>query len=222
MLRRIVLLPAFSVWCGCFLASRRSLRPDGADRAERGPRASHDTPRSLFPMNRVNCVNFAPPSALLALLALLVTATPALSRDSLGMFSGWGAFRDPAVPRCYAIAMAVPSTKARDYQPYAAIGTWPRREVRGQVHFRLSRKLAPGTPIVLSIGRDRFRLTGGGGDAWAADRRMDAAIVAAMRSATRMTVSARDAQGRRFSNTWQLAGAATAMDAAAVGCVQLR
>lgn len=155
-------------------------------------------------------------------IAAASLATPALARDSLGMFSGWGAFRDPAVPRCYAIAMAQPSAKAHEYQPYAAIGTWPRRGVRGQVHFRLSRKLAPGAPITLSIGRDRFQLTGGGGDAWAVDRRMDAAIVAAMRSATRMTVSARDARGQRFSNTWQLAGAATAMDAAAVGCVQLR
>jgi hypothetical protein len=156
------------------------------------------------------------------ILALALLATPALARDSLGMFSGWGAFRDPAVPRCYAIAMAEPSTKQRDYQPYAAIGTWPTRGLRGQVHFRLSRKLAPAARIVLSIGRDRFELTGGGGDAWAADRRMDAAIVAGMRSARSMTVSARDAQGRGFSNTWQLAGAPTAMDAASIGCVQVR
>ncbi|MCW1430033.1 hypothetical protein [Novosphingobium sp. JCM 18896] len=138
------------------------------------------------------------------------------------MFSTWGAFRDPAVPRCYAIAMAEPSTKQRDYQPYASIGTWPRREVRGQVHLRLSRKLMPGARIVLTVGRERFALTGGGGDAWAVDRRMDAAIVAAMRSANAMTVSARDAKGGGFSNTWPLAGAATAMDAAAIGCVQQR
>lgn len=156
------------------------------------------------------------------LLPLALLATPALARDSLGMFGGWGAFRDPGVPRCYAIAMAEPNAKQRDYQPYASVGTWPRRQVRGQVHFRLSRKLAPDARIVLAIGRDRFQLAGGGGDAWAADQRMDAAIVAAMRSAATMTVWARDAQGRRFSNTWQLAGAATAMDAAAIGCVQTR
>lgn len=158
----------------------------------------------------------------LAIFIAALLATPALARDSLGMFSDWGAFRDPGVPRCYAIAMAEPSTKQRDYQPYAAIGTWPKRAVRGQVHLRLSRKIAPNSRIVLAIGRDRFQLTGGGGDAWAADRRMDAAIVAAMRSARSMTVFAQDAQGRHFSNTWRLAGAATAMDAASVGCVQAR
>lgn len=154
--------------------------------------------------------------------ALLLLACPAVARDSLGMYESWGAFRDPAVPRCYAIAMAAPSTLRRDYQPYAAIGSWPRRSVRNQVHFRLSRRLAPGSRITLAIGRDRFRLTGGGGDAWAVDRRMDAAVVAAMRSARSMTISARDAAGKGFSNTWPLAGAASAMDAATLGCARLR
>lgn len=159
--------------------------------------------------------------ALILLAALL--AAPAAARDSLGVFGEWAAFRDPQVPRCYAIAMAAPSTLQRDYQPYASVGTWPRRQVRGQVHFRLSRTLKPGAAIVLSLGGQRYQLTGGGGgDAWAADRRMDAAIVAAMRSAREMSVSARGADGRGYSNTWKLDGAATAMDAATVACARLK
>lgn len=156
---------------------------------------------------------------------LLTLAVPAMARDSLGIYGSWGAFRDTDAqaggPRCYAIAMAEPSTLRRDYQPYADVAIWPRQGVRGQVHFRLSRKLDPAGRIVLSIGDARFDLTGGGGDAWAADRRMDAAIVAAMRSATSMTVSARGISGG-FSNTWTLTGAATAMDAAAIGCARVR
>jgi len=159
------------------------------------------------------------------LLALCLIATPALARDSLGMFGNWGAFADPQAaggPRCYAIAMAAPSSLQRDYQPYASIGTWPRQQVRGQVHFRLSRRLMANTPITLIISGQRYAMVGGGGDAWAADRRMDAAIVAAIRSAGSMTIAARDAAGRSFTNTWPLDGAATAMDAAAVGCARLR
>lgn len=162
-------------------------------------------------------MRFAP----LVLFAALIAA-PALARDSLGMFEAWAAFRDPANgadgPRCYAIAKAQPSTMRRDYQPYATVATWPRQALRGQIHFRLSRRLAADPRLALTIGDLRFALTGGGGDAWAADRRMDAAIVAAMRSAREMTVGARGADGRGFSNTWVLAGAATAMDAAAIGC----
>ena len=154
---------------------------------------------------------------LVALLALLLAA-PLAAKDSLGVFSDWGAFRDPAVPRCYAIAVPAPSRLQRDFEPFATIGTWPRQNLRGQVHFRLSRQLAPRSAITLSIGGKSFRLTGGGGDAWAEDRTMDAAILAAMRSATRMTIRATDTRGRRFSNTYSLAGAATAMDAATLAC----
>ena len=154
---------------------------------------------------------------LVALLALLLAA-PLAAKDSLGVFSDWGAFRDPAVPRCYAIAVPAPSRLQRDFEPFATIGTWPRQNLRGQVHFRLSRQLAPRSAITLSIGGNSFRLTGGGGDAWAEDRTMDAAILAAMRSATRMTIRATDTRGRRFSNTYSLAGAATAMDAATLAC----
>lgn len=158
----------------------------------------------------------------LAILALLALAGPAGARDPLGVFGQWGAFRDPGVPRCYAIAMAEPSAKEREYQPFVTVSHWPRAAVRGQVHFRLSRKLAPNGAISLSIAGSRIALTGGGGDAWAIDKRGDAAIIAAMRSASEMTVNARDAKGRSFSNSWKLQGAATAMDAAALACAGLR
>jgi len=159
--------------------------------------------------------------AFVLLVSLALTA-PLAARDSLGLYYTWGAFTDAQVPRCYAIAMADPSNKQRDYQPYAAIGTWPKKGLRNQVHFRLSRKLAPGKRIVLLIGGERFELTGGGGNAWPRDQRMNAAIVAQMRSASTMSVGAVGAVGGAFSNTWPLAGAASAMDAASIACAKVR
>jgi len=156
-----------------------------------------------------------------ATIALLL-ATPLAAKDSLGVFSDWGAFRDPDAPRCYAIAMAQPDTgtSTRAYQPFASIGTWPRRQVRNQIHIRLSQKLAPDSAITLRIGAQRFALTGGGGDAWAADKTMDAAVIAAIRSASSMSVIARDASGKSFTDRYSLSGAATAIDAATVGCAK--
>ena len=151
-------------------------------------------------------------------VAALTLAAPLAAKDSLGVFSDWGAFRDPSLPRCYAIAMPEDSRARRDFEPFATIGTWPRQNIRGQVHFRLSRQLAQRPRITLSIGAKSFQLTGGGGDAWAEDRTMDAAIVAAMRSASRMTVRAAGTNGRRFSDSYSLSGAATAMDAATLSC----
>lgn len=160
----------------------------------------------------------------LVVLAAMAAAlpAPAAAKDSLGVFERWGAFRDPAVPRCYAIAKPSETTKGATYAPFVSIGTWPKREVRGQLHVRLSRKIAPDGTITLRIGDRKFGLTGGGGDAWAQDRRMDAAIVAAMRSAERMTVTARDAAGKSFTDVYILEGAATSMDAATVGCARIR
>ncbi len=163
----------------------------------------------------------------LLICAAIIASTAALpvaaaARDSLGVFSDWGAFRDPAIPRCYAIAKAAPSSLQRDNEPFASIGTWPKRQVRGQVHFRVSRNLAANTAITLRIGGRSFALTGSGSNAWAKDRAMDAAIVAAMRSAGSMTIGATGTNGKRFSNTYDLDGVATAMDAATVGCASIR
>ncbi|HSM52968.1 MAG TPA: hypothetical protein VK839_02155 [Erythrobacter sp.] len=160
--------------------------------------------------------------ALLLLACVATLAAPLAAKDSLGVFSGWAAFRDAQVPRCYAIAKPEPTgpqaMRARDYEPYASVATWPTRQIRGQLHFRLSRELVQGARISLRVGGRSFALTGGGGDAWAVDPAMDAAIVAAMRSAESMTVSSTAKTGRRFSDRYLLAGAATAMDAATVGC----
>ncbi len=149
-------------------------------------------------------------------IGVLGFASPAEARDSLGVFDSWGAFRDPGVPRCYAIAR---SERRGGPAGYATVGTWPRASVRGQVHFRLSRAVAVGARINLRIGGQSVPLVGGGGDAWAPDQRSDAAVIAAMRSAVRMTVRVRvPGRGGSFADSYTLAGATTAMDAALVGC----
>ncbi len=155
-----------------------------------------------------------------ALLALAVVASPASAgRTSLGTFDGWGAFRDDNPARCYAIAQPVRRSSGK-WQPFASVATWPRARVRGQVHIRLGREKLAAAPVMLTIGDRRFAMVAGGADVWALDPRVDAAIVAAMRSAPFMRVSTRAATGRSFVETYALKGAATAMDAAALGCAR--
>lgn len=151
---------------------------------------------------------------LVLLLAVGVTA-PLAAKDSLGIYSGWAAFRDDSPSRCYAIAKPA---RGSGSGAFASIANWPRANVRGQVHFRLSRAVAEGAGVQLNVGNERFPLAANGRNAWARDARMDAAVVAALRSATRMTISARAPGGQRFTDRYDLAGAATAIDAAVVGC----
>lgn len=155
-------------------------------------------------------------AALFALLALAAPfAAPLAAKDSLGVYSNWAAFRDDSPARCYAIAKP---TRASQNGPFASIASWPQQNIRTQLHIRLSREPREGSDVTLTIGETSFTLAANGRNAWAQDARMDAAVVAALRSATRMTVSARDSAGRRFSDRYDLAGVATAIDAALVGC----
>lgn len=152
-----------------------------------------------------------------AALAALISS-PLMARDSLGLFESWGAFRDPAIPRCYAIAMPRPGKHDNETQPYVTIGTWPKNSVRGQVHFHLARAIRPGHSITLKLGRRLFALTGSGSDAWASDPRSNAAILAAMRTQAEMSVYATDRAGQRYWDSYSLKGAASAIDAATLGC----
>lgn len=157
-------------------------------------------------------------------MALSMTAPgSSLARDSLAVVERWAAFRDPATPRCYAISQPVtlPRWDAR-WKPFASVGYWPRQGVRGQINIRLSRALRPGSEAVLVIGNQRFPLVGGGADVWARDRQGDAAMLAAMRSGNRMLVGGISEKGNRFVDAYQLRGAATAIDAAALGCARIR
>lgn len=158
--------------------------------------------------------------ALFTLWCGAMLAGPAHARDSLGIFEGWGAFRDAATPRCYAIAEPEDAAKSPAPSPWRAfvsVANWPRQGIRGQFHARLSRARSGKGGVTLQIGDRRFALVGGNADAWAADKRADAAIVGAMRSAETMTVS-----GPGFTDSYTLRGVATAMDAAALGCAGLR
>jgi len=149
----------------------------------------------------------------------LAIAVPLAAKESLGVYSSWGAFRDDSPARCYAIAKP---QRERATRPFASVSTWPSRNVRRQVHIRLSREVRESAPVRLTIGSRRFALAANGRNAWAADGAMDAAIVAAMRSTPAMRVGARDKDGVRFVDRYDLAGAATAIDAATVGCADRR
>lgn len=149
---------------------------------------------------------------LLLALVLLALGAPLAARTSLGVYDGWAAFKDASPLRCYAIAKPAGKTGA---PAYATVSLWPEKGVRGAVHLVLSREVKPKDSVRLTVGDKRFDLVAKGRNAWAADARGDAAIVAAMRSAARMSVS-----GGGFTDRYSLAGAATAIDAATVGCAK--
>ncbi|QDZ06181.1 hypothetical protein FPZ24_00755 [Sphingomonas panacisoli] len=146
-----------------------------------------------------------------ALLALLLLG----ARETIGVYGGWGAFRDDSPARCFAIAQPVDPTQRAGS---LSIATWPDRNVRSQLYVHLSRPRAGTARVTLSIGERRFDLIANDTDAWAPDARTDAAIVAAMRSSRSLSVEALGRGGAPFADTYALSGAASAIDSAALAC----
>lgn len=152
------------------------------------------------------------------LIAALLLATPAAAKDRLGVYQGWAAFRDPEIPRCYAIAAPEETVGTATRKAYLSIGFWPKRRVSHQIYVRLSRERSSNSVITLSAGGRRFRLKGEGSSGWAADRRMDLAIIAAMRSATSLSIESIGRDGGSIVDAFALRGAPSAIDSAALGC----
>ena len=150
-----------------------------------------------------------------AVVVATLSGAAAQARDSLGVYGGWGAFRDAQPHRCFAIASPDKGAGGNGrWQPFASVAHWPDRGIRGQVHIRLSNAVSGrGEPLVLKVDEASFPLVAGGADAWAPNAAVDAAIVAAMRSGHVLSV------GR---NAYTLKGAASAIDAAALGCARGR
>jgi hypothetical protein len=155
------------------------------------------------------------------LLSLLVLTGPAPAQPQpRGIFFGWGAFEQAGPRKCYAIAQPELSGRARPWPAFASVGFWPERAAGPQFHARLSRKKRPGSAVILRVGDRSFQLLAGGGDAWAANPRADAAIAAAIRAGVSMSVETRSEQGGLVRDRYQLRGAASAIDAAAIACAR--
>jgi hypothetical protein len=154
-------------------------------------------------------------------LALLALSAPALAqRQALGVFGGWGAFRDAG--RCYAIAAPIEAPAAQGWRPFLSVGHYPDRGGGGQLFVRLSREKRDGSAVLLRIDGRAFQLSGRGRDAWAVDARADDEIMAAMRTGLAAAVETRSSSGAWIRDRYQLRGAATAIDAAALACLPRR
>ncbi|MFC4292795.1 hypothetical protein ACFOWX_10260 [Sphingorhabdus arenilitoris] len=151
-------------------------------------------------------------------IAAAVMAAPAAARDRLGIYNGWAAFKDAETPRCYAIASPEERISGSTRPGYLSIGFWPKRGVTHQLYVSLSRDRSANSAVTLTAGGRRFRLQGTQTGGWATDRRMDLAIIAAIRSSASLSVESIGRDGRSIVDAYNLRGAPSAIDAAALGC----
>jgi hypothetical protein len=133
----------------------------------------------------------------------------------------WAALRETPGPRCFAVAQPLRRDGGTDRRGgYALVAARQGTARAPSVRFRLSRPRGAGAPLTLVIGDRRFALIGDAAGARATDAGTDRAIVGAMRGAGAMTLATLDVAGRALADTYPLAGAATAIDAAQLGCAR--
>jgi len=148
-------------------------------------------------------------------LALATAAAAAPSRLIVAR-DAWAAFDRGTA--CEALARPIAAAGKRDAVPYVAIAFDRAGPRQGQLFAQLRRPTRPGSSVLLTIGDQPFLLVAKGANAWSKDPAQEAAILAAMRAAGGMRIQARDSSGRRMSDRYLLAGAPTAIDAAAAAC----
>ena len=156
---------------------------------------------------------------MLAAATIMFCLMPSLAAASGSVIraeKSWAAIDRGAA--CEAQTRAIRLAEKGKVQGIAGFAFTPDRRRWGEFHARLSRLPRPGSSVMLTVGTRQFLLVSRGGWAWSRGPLQEQAIIEAARGASGMRVEGRDASGRRFADRYLLAGAPTAIDAAAARC----
>jgi hypothetical protein len=156
------------------------------------------------------------PRAALIAAALLGLAQPADAQRLLHAGPHWAAL-ERSGGLCEAVGRSELQALPGRIQARAAFSFTRDRKRRGELHLLLSRPVRPGTEALLTVGGTSFLLLTRGQSAWSRGPVQERAIIAAIRRSGEMRVRAQGVSGR-VSDRYLLAGAPTAIDAAAVAC----
>lgn len=165
---------------------------------------------------RFGSARVGPMRLLVPALVLATAALPAQAAQVLFAGGNWAAIDFGR--RCEARSRALGTTAKPE--PVAGFAFERGRGRQGQFYVRLSRPARPGASVIAIIGSEPFLLVGKGGWAWSTTGQQQRAMLDAARYSGGMRVESRDQRGRRIVDRYLLAGAATAIDAAAAACAQ--
>ena len=167
-------------------------------------------------LNRASA-EFVSPIRNIAALLLALLAQPAAARGTVIEASGAWAAIDYGTA-CEVRARSVRVASKGKVQATAGFAFSADHRRWGEFGARLSRVPRAGSSVMLTIGGRQFLLAALGDWAWSRGPAQEQAMIAMSRTAQAMRVEGRDQAGRRFHDDYSLAGAPTAIDAAAARC----
>lgn len=165
-------------------------------------------------------IRYGPSGRLLLAVAALVACTGASAVRPHVLFAGGGWAAIDFGSRCEARTKGLWAKAGTE--PYAGFTFAPVGGAQGRFYVHLARPARGGASVIATIGNDPFLLAGRGEWAWSRNLDQHRAILDAARYGRSMRVESRDASGRRIVDRYTLAGAATAIDAAAAACAGKR
>jgi hypothetical protein len=148
--------------------------------------------------------------------ALLLLGLPAGAGAARIVFAGGGWAAIDFGGRCEARTKGLWPKSGTE--PFAGFAFDPASERHGQFYVHLSRPARAGATVIATLGTEPFLLSGQGEWAWSRDPAQQQAILDAARYGSGLRIESRDSGGSRIVDRYDLAGAATAIDAAAAAC----
>jgi hypothetical protein len=153
-----------------------------------------------------------------ALLACTAMVASSAAATSAILYAGgaWAAIDRGST--CEALSRSLRVAAKGKVQAIAGFTFSADRRHWGEFYARLRRMPRPGAAVLLHVDNQPFLLVSRANDAWSDGPLQEQAIIAALRSASGMSVESRDSSGGRFVDPYSIDGAATAIDAAAAAC----
>ena len=158
----------------------------------------------------------------LALALVLATALPALAQSArvLGDFRDWSSYAadDGSGTICFAMTKPKTSDPATEGQAYLYITNRPGEDVVSEFNVVAGYTFQTGSVATVSVGGQNFALFTQGDAAWLDDSGQSAALAAAIRAGSALTIQGTNAAGTQVIQNYSLSGATAAQQAIGAEC----
>ena len=157
----------------------------------------------------------------LATLAILPVGASAQEQKLLGRFGDWEAFTQGSGDGkvCYMVSKPQEaSLRSRRGDIFFLVNHWPGRQEFDVVQVDIGYTFKDRSEVEVTIGSDTWKLFTKGGNAWTYKPQDDAALVAALRKGSRMTVKGTSSRNNPTSDRYSLRGTTAAHKAIDKAC----
>ena len=158
----------------------------------------------------------------LALVLALAVAAPAMAQSArvLGDFRDWSSYAadDGSGTICFAMTKPKTTEPSTEGQAYLYITNRPGEDVVSEFNFVAGYTFQTGSVASVTVGGQSFALFTQGDAAWLDDAGQSAALAAAIRAGSSLSVQGTNATGAQVVQNYSLSGATAAQQAIGAEC----